>query len=207
MAEFEVTLLTRDGGKIEVPCAETNSVLSAAESAGYFLPAMCHEGTCGLCHAHVNQGRYRMESFAASALPAGDPDAVLLCRCMPQENLTVTLPYDQTRILKQKVPVREAVIESLGKAWEGAVAVTLRLLPDKELGQAVEFMPGQYMELTIPGTDIRRAYSLANLPNWEGRLDFLIRLAPNGRFSTWLGQQAKVGDIITVRGQIGRAHV
>ena len=97
----------------------------------------------------------------------------------------------------------EAVIESPGKAWEGAVAVTLRLLPDKELGQAVEFMPGQYMELTIPGTEIHRAYSLANLPNWEGRLDFLIRLQPGGAFSTWLGQRAKIGDKLTVRGPFG----
>ena len=84
-----------------------------------------------------------------------------------------------------------------------AISLTLRLQPDPEAGSAAEFSPGQYMELTLPGTDIRRAYSLANLPNWEGRLDFLIRLQPGGTFSTWLGTQARVGDVLSVRGPLG----
>jgi ferredoxin-NADP reductase len=59
------------------------------------------------------------------------------------------------------------------------------------------------MELTIPGMEIRRAYSLANLPNWDGRLDFIIRLVPGGAFSTWLSERAAVGDALNVRGPLG----
>ena len=203
MSEIEVTLVTRDGERLQFPCATADNVLNAAESAGFFLPAMCHEGTCGLCHARVAEGAYRMGEHSQTALPQSDPAAVLLCRCSPDENLTVDLPYNRAQILRHKVPVRIAVIESLSPAWQGAVAVTLRLQPDPVTGMAADFSPGQYMELTIPGTEIRRAYSLANLPNWEGRLDFLIRLQPGGAFSTWLQQQAKVGDQLTVRGPSG----
>jgi NAD(P)H-flavin reductase len=138
-----------------------------------------------------------------SVLSASDPPETLLCRCSPDEDLTVELPYDRAQILRYRVPVRQAVIESLEPVWVGAMALTLRLQPDPESGLAAEFSPGQYMELTLPGTDIRRAYSLANLPNWEGRLDFLIRLRPGGEFSTWLGQRAKAGDVLTVRGPSG----
>ncbi len=200
---MEVTLVTRDGERLQFPCAESEQVLGAAEAAGFFLPAMCHEGTCGQCHAHVAGGQYTMGKHDPSVLPAGDPAAVLLCRCSPKEDLTVELPYSRAQVLRYRVPVRQAVIESLEPVWEGAMALTLRLQPDKEAGVAAEFSPGQYMELTMPGTDIRRAYSLANLPNWEGRLDFLIRLKPGGTFSTWLGQQAKVGDTLTARGPLG----
>ena len=203
MSEMEITLVTRDGERLQFPCAPTDNLLNAAETAGYFLPAMCHEGTCGLCHAHVASGHCRMGEHSEKALAKSDPSEVLLCRCSPQENLTVELPYDRAQILRYRVPVRQAVIESMAPAWMGAVALTLRLQPDPVTGLAAEFSPGQYMELTIPGTDVRRAYSLANLPNWEGRLDFLIRLQQGGAFSTWLGEQAKVGDTLTVRGPLG----
>ncbi|MBL8236732.1 MAG: 2Fe-2S iron-sulfur cluster binding domain-containing protein [Bryobacterales bacterium] len=203
MSELEVTLVTRDGAELRFPCAQAENVLGASEAAGYYLPAMCHEGTCGLCHARVTEGKYTMGPHNSAALRADVPGEVLLCRCSPDEDLTVALPYNQAQILRYKVPVRQAVIETMAPAWQDAVALTLRLQPDAATGTAVEFSPGQYMELTIPGTEIRRAYSLANLPNWEGRLDFLIRLAPNGMFSTWLREQARVGDAITVRGPSG----
>ncbi|MBL4692214.1 MAG: oxidoreductase, partial [Magnetovibrio sp.] len=53
------------------------------------------------------------------------------------------------------------------------------------------------------GTDIRRAYSLANAPNWEGILEFLIRIQPNGKFSTWLDQKATVGGTVRIKGPEG----
>ncbi|MGD0472357.1 MAG: FAD-binding oxidoreductase [Candidatus Velthaea sp.] len=45
--------------------------------------------------------------------------------------------------------------------------------------------------------------SLANRPNWDGRLEFLIRLQANGAFSTYLGERARVGDPLIVRGPLG----
>ncbi|MFN7939766.1 MAG: 2Fe-2S iron-sulfur cluster binding domain-containing protein [Bryobacteraceae bacterium] len=199
---MEITLVTRDGERLQFPIGESN-VLAGAEAAGYFLPAMCHEGTCGQCQARVTQGTYEMGPHDAAMLPKSDPAAVLLCRCTPKEDLTVEVPYNRSHVLHQKVPVRKATIESMKTAWEGAISLALRLEPDAETGAAAEFSPGQYMELTPPGLDIRRAYSLANLPNWEGRLEFLIRIHKGGAFSTWLSEQARVGDVMTVRGPLG----
>lgn len=205
MKELNISLRTRDGATIDIRGAENSSVLGAAEAAGYFLPAICHEGSCGLCHARVTKGAYEMGAHSEAALSHADAaqGGVLLCRCTPQEDLVVELPYNEGQVSRQKIPVRVATIESLEPAWAGAMALTLRLQPDAELGTAADFSPGQYMELTIPGSDVRRAYSLANLPNWEGRLDFLIRIQPNGKFSHWLTSEAKVGDTISVRGPVG----
>lgn len=204
MTDNQITFITRDGARIEVPCASGDTALAAAENAGYYLPAMCHQGTCGLCHARVTEGRYGMDSYSETALARPGEGDVLLCRCKPEENLTVQLPCREDQISRQRIPVREAVIERIEKVWERAVSLSLRLRPDPESGEAADFVPGQYMELCIPGTDIRRAYSLANLPNWEGLIEFLIRIQPNGQFSTWLSEQAKVGDTLTVRGPAGR---
>ncbi|TAN50648.1 MAG: oxidoreductase, partial [Methylococcaceae bacterium] len=63
--------------------------------------------------------------------------------------------------------------------------------------------PGQFMELEVPEQAIKRAYSLANTGNWEGKLEFLIRLQPGGRFSTWLKDQAQPGQSLRVHGPQG----
>ena len=199
----DIILRTRDGAEHSLSCDAEATVLAAAEAAGLFLPAVCRKGTCGACHAEVSKGEYELGDVAPDALPGG-ADAVLLCRCMAQTDIVVDLPYPDQAILRHAPVTRTATIESIAPAGGGAVFLTLAFTPDPALGSAVDFMPGQYMELSAPGTDIRRAYSLANLPNWDGRLEFLIRLQPGGAFSTWLGADARSGDVLETRGPLGQ---
>jgi ferredoxin-NADP reductase len=83
------------------------------------------------------------------------------------------------------------------------VRLELRLEPDGESGLDCQFDSGQFMELQVPGTQERRAYSPANTGNWEGTVEFLIRLRSGGLFSTYLGERARPGDRITVYGPQG----
>jgi ferredoxin-NADP reductase/ferredoxin len=200
----DITLRTRDGARFDFPCAASDTVLDAAETAGLYLPAMCHEGTCGACHAHVAAGAFGLGPVNDGALPDAAEGGVLLCRCRPEADLVIDLPYGQADIHRHRIPLRDATIASLTSAGRGVIAIGLTLVPDPEFGTAADFVPGQYMDVSIPGTTTRRAYSMANLPNWDGRLDFLIRLQPDGAFSTWLAQTARPGDRLQVRGPLGR---
>jgi NAD(P)H-flavin reductase/ferredoxin len=200
----DITLLTRDGARFEFPCAEAENILDAAETAGLYLPAMCHEGTCGACHARITEGSYALGPCGVAVLGDATPGDVLLCRCRPKGDLVIDLPYGQSDIHRQQIPRRDATIVSVTPAGGGAIALTLALDPDSSLGTAADFVPGQYMEVSIPGTMISRAYSMANLPNWEGRLDFLIRIKKDGAFTTWLAERARPGDRLQVRGPLGR---
>ncbi len=199
----DVTLVTRDGVRLQFDCSENENIVDAAAKAGLFLLALCREGSCGLCKARVADGAYEMGSHSSDVLHAIGKNGVLLCRCQPRGDLVVNLPYPQTTIRRREIPSREAAIEALAPAGAGAVTMTLLLKPRPEQGQAANFIPGQYMELAIPGTDIRRAYSMANLPNCEGRLEFLIRLQPGGAFSTYLAERAKIGDTLIASGPQG----
>jgi NAD(P)H-flavin reductase/ferredoxin len=199
----EITLLTRDGVRLNVPCAPGQTVLAAAAAENLHLPAMCGSGNCGQCHAHVSAGGYEMGAYSPVVLPDAAQGGVLLCRCMPHDDLVVELPYDDASISRRAIPEREAVIESITQAGAGAVMLALQLRPDETLGSGADFIPGQYMEFTVPGTEIKRAYSLTNLPNWDGRLEFLMRLVPGGAFSTYLGTQAALGDVLHLRGPMG----
>src|SRR5690606_23697100 len=64
------------------------------------------------------------------------------------------------------------------------------------------FLPGQYVNITVPGTSETRAYSFSSRPG-SRELSFLIRNVPGGLMSSWLVGQAKTGDKVTLAGPMG----
>ncbi|MGD0961631.1 MAG: 2Fe-2S iron-sulfur cluster binding domain-containing protein, partial [Methylomonas sp.] len=204
MSDVQITLTTRDGRELTFSCADECDVVSAAEKNNIMLPSLCRDGGCGACLGHCDKGEYALGNVNASVLPVeavaqGD---VLLCRTYPKGDIHITAPYDYAHIQFGKHEARQAVITLLAQIADRTVQLNLRWLDDST-DKAVEFEPGQCMELEIPGADIRRAYSLANTGNWRGELEFLIRLQPEGRFSGYLSRQAAVGQILNVYGPSG----
>jgi NAD(P)H-flavin reductase/ferredoxin len=207
MTTHEVHLTTLDGQTLDVTCDEQAWVLDAAADAGYTLPSLCGKGTCGGCVARVVEGRYELGEHEDAALPRRGGEVIeggtLLCRTRPLEDLKVVLPYERSRVIDGAIPERGAAIVGLERVAPHTVHLTLQLEEHPVVGAGLDFEPGQFMEVEIPGTEIRRAYSLANPPNWDGRAEFLIHLRPDGAFSTWLAETAAVGDELLVRGPQG----
>jgi propane monooxygenase reductase subunit len=71
--------------------------------------------------------------------------------------------------------------------------------------QELEFHPGQYMDISIPGANgEHRSFSMANLPSDKGRLEFMIKLYPDGRFSGLLAEGGIVaGQELELKGPYG----
>lgn len=202
---FKVNLLTRDGASIAFDADSAGTLLDAAAKANIFLPAVCREGGCGTCRVTRKAGTVALDPYSKSALTEADRAAgdILLCRSSAQSDLELTAPFDKAAVGFSPVPVRSARVAEITPAGAGAVRVVLQYEDDPTHGRAAEFIPGQFMELTLPGTSITRAYSLANTPNWDGTLEFLIRLHPQGVFSAYLRDLAKVNDAIIVKGPQG----
>lgn len=204
MSEHQITLTTRDGQQLSFNCADDCDVVSAAEQVNIKLPSLCRDGACGACLGHCQDGQYRLGQVSGETLSEqaiADRD-VLLCRTYPQSDLHIQAPYDHAHILFGKQSIRQATICQLESIAERTMRLKLTLVED-ENGKAVEFEPGQCMELEIPGTEIRRAYSLANTGNWRGELEFLIRLQAQGQFSGYLAERAAIGDSLNVIGPGG----
>ncbi|HEY4801001.1 MAG TPA: 2Fe-2S iron-sulfur cluster binding domain-containing protein [Paraburkholderia sp.] len=200
---YQIELTTRDGQAFGFACAPGQDVLSAAAAADITLPSQCKRGSCGACHATVTEGAYTLGDHSADALPSGEPQAVLLCRTTPSANLRVAAPYDHSKVLLQPVAVRSARVVALETIADDTRRLELHLEPDDVNGSAAEFEAGQFVELGLPGSDVRRPFSLANTSNWEGRLEFLIRLRPEGEFSAYLRERAQPGDVLAVHGPQG----
>ncbi|VWB91392.1 oxidoreductase [Burkholderia lata] len=200
---YRIEITTRDGERFGFGCDGEQDLLSAAADADITLPSQCRRGSCGACQATVVDGAYEMQPDSAGVLPAGQRGAVLLCRTRPRGDLQVAAPYDRTKVLLHPVPVRTARIAALETIAADTMRVELQVEPDDTFGSAAEFEPGQFAELEVPGSGVRRPYSLANTSNWDGRLEFLIRLRPGGWFSTYLRERARPGDPLTVRVPMG----
>ena len=85
----------------------------------------------------------------------------------------------------------------------GSSNVVLQLRP---LGEdcLCQFIPGQYVELWIPESDLlSRAYSIASAPREDGAIEVDLRRVPGGRFSEYAFERMKVGDVIQGRGPLG----
>ena len=197
-----VRLKTRDNEELTFECGEDEHLVEAAAKAGITLPSSCQEGNCGTCHGACHDGEFEHESHGPDAL-LKEEGAILMCRTFPRGDITVEVPLDLAHITAGPVAERTCEIVEVEDTGGGVKRLVLRILPDENGDLGPTFEPGQFMELEVPGTDVRRAYSMANAPNWEGRLEFLIRLLPGGKFSTWLDTEAKPGGSIRVRGPKG----
>lgn len=202
-------LTTADGQHIELRQTMTpdgapdRSIIEAAEDAGMLLPSSCRAGNCGACHAHA-EGRYTLGDHARTVLDddaaaAGD---VLLCRTYAHGPLTITLPYERSRIISGRIPEHTATVTAIEQVADDTVHLVLDLGPDDQGAMGCEFDPGQFLELTIPGTTTRRSYSLANSPNWDGTAELFIKLREGGEFSRFL-RGVEPGQKLAVRGPQG----
>jgi len=204
MCTHAIELTTRDGAGLRFDCPVDQNLLEAAAAAHIALPSQCRQGSCGACYAEVTCGDYTLGEHNPAALPADEAEkgGVLLCRTFPRSDLSISLPFNHDRIVIGTIPRRSAEIAAIEPIAEHTVRLELNLTADEDGGGA-QFEPGQFMELEVPGQDLKRAYSLANTGNWEGKLEFLIRLQPGGRFSAWLRDEARPGQGLIVHGPQG----
>ncbi len=200
-----IELTTRDGNQLRFDCADDQNLLEAAVNAHIVLPAQCGQGNCGTCYAEITHGDFTLGKHNPSALSLEDKEkgGTLLCCTFPHSDLHISLPFDHDRILIGEIKSRNAEIIAIETVGENTLRLELQLAADEDGNSVAEFEPGQFMELEVPERGIKRAYSLSNTGNWEGRLEFLIRLQPGGLFSTWLKEQAAIGQTLLVHGPKG----
>ena len=205
MSEHKIRLITRDAQTLSIVCGEGENLIAAAEKMNIYLAAQCHTGSCGACIAHCDAGDYSLGEYSIDALSKADAANrhVLMCSTYPHSDLNLTLPYDYSVVRFEKTPVREATVSSITYLNANTVKLKLQLLPDENENLSLDFEPGQFVQLWIPGSDVKRSYSLTNAPNWDGFLEFLIKLRPGGQFSTFLREQAAPGMKLTLEGPLG----
>ena len=70
-------------------------------------------------------------------------------------------------------------------------------------GERLDFTAGQYINIVL-ADGARRAYSFANPPQDNARIELHVRRVPGGRFTTQVFEQLREGDTLDFEGPLGR---
>jgi propane monooxygenase reductase subunit len=190
---------------IEIEVDEDQTVLRAAFEQGVMLPHGCKEGQCASCKSFVLEGDdIELDRYSTFALPDFEKEEgyTLLCRTHAYEDLTVELLHYDEDIIRSGLPIQQAVAEVVSNepVTHDMRHLVLRLIEPRE----IKFFPGQYLDFTIPGTTETRAFSMANTScRDDGKLEFIIKIYPDGRFSHYLDTEVEVGTQLEVTGPYG----
>ena len=203
MAEKHIVRFEPVGIEIEVD--EDQTVLRAAAEQGIMLMHGCKEGQCASCKSFVLDGEdIEHDRYSTFALPDYEKEEgyTLLCRAHVYEDVTIELLNYDEDMIRSGLPIQQGVAEVVSNdpVTHDMRHLVLRLIEPAE----IKFFPGQYMDIAIPGTDAVRSFSMANTSSREeGRLEFVIKVYPDGQFSHFLDKKLKVGDRLDLTGPFG----
>jgi propane monooxygenase reductase component len=192
----------------EIDCDEEESVLDAAFRHGYNLVYGCREGQCSACKAYLLEGEVVLKPYSTFALSESEESNgyTLLCRAMPEEDLVVELLHFDPDNYKLEHEIRDG--RGIVRAVEALTHDIRRLELEVAEPADFSFVPGQYVDIWLPGTDgeVRRSFSMANMPG-DGRIELIVKRYPDGRFSSMLDGELAVGDELRFTGPYGAFHM
>lgn len=199
---FNIALNFEDGITRFIQCHAGEKVLDAAYRQKVNLPMDCSDGVCGTCKCHCASGEYDLgEDYLDEALSDDEAQArqVLTCQMVPTSDCVIDVPVAAAQC-KTALTDTGAQVRQVNLLSDTAIELVVAL------DEPLAFLPGQYINIQVPGTTHVRAYSFSSLPgSLEGR--FLIRNVPGGMMSQWLTQQARPGDRLTLSGPMGSFYL
>ena len=189
---------------IEIEVEEQQTILRAAFEQGVMLMHGCKEGQCSACKSFVLDGDdIELDRYSTFALPDFEKEEgyTLLCRAHAYEDVTIELLNYDEEMIRSGLPIQEGVAEVVSKdpVTHDMRHLVLRLIEPGE----VKFFPGQYVDIAVPGTEETRSFSMANTNSRDGRLEFVIKVYPDGLFSHFLDTTLQVGDRLQLSGPYG----
>jgi NAD(P)H-flavin reductase/ferredoxin len=181
-----------ENSPITFDCDRSETVLNAAQRAGYELPYSCRKGVCGTCKCRLVAGEVR--SFAGDALTEAEKAAglVLLCQSRPRSDLVIA-PREIKKLdpyARRTLPAR---VIRIVRAAEDVTLLHLRFAA----GIRVHFKAGQNLQVILPGGE-RRNFSMANPPHENDGVQLHIRHVPNGLFTGFIRDTLARGDFLSV---------
>ena len=192
------------GQTIEVEDDQT--ILDAALRAGIYLPHACCHGLCATCKVQVTDGEIDHGEASSFALMdfEREEQKCLACCATVQSDVTIEAEIEEDPDA-ENLPVRDfpgtvSRIESLTPTIKG---IWLKL----DAPEGMHFQAGQYVNLELPNGIGSRAFSIANAPQEGGEIELNIRIVPGGSGTTYVLEQLKVGDRLTISGPYGRFFV
>jgi NAD(P)H-flavin reductase/ferredoxin len=186
-----------DGSTIEFVCEAGESVLDAAERAGFSLPYSCRKGVCSTCEAELCHGDVALGSKQI----AGPKNDVLLCQAKPRTDILIR----PKRVERHDPTARKTITASVYRVSLPANDVVTLMLRFPA-GIRARFKAGQYLRVLMPDGDTRN-FSMANPPKESDGVQLHIRRIPGGRFSEGMLGGLRKGDKLKIEIPYGEFYL
>ena len=204
MNTHRIALQFEDGITRFITCNDNEKLADAAYRQKVNIPLDCRDGACGTCRGFCESGSYDMpeSSYIEDALEPEDAARgyILACQCKPTSDCVV------------RIPATSASCKSGAHTFTGKVAAvenlsasTITFAIDLD-GAGPDFLPGQYVNVGIPGTALTRSYSFSSPPG-AAQACFVVRNVPGGRMSGFLSQEAAPGQAMSLTGPYGSFYL
>lgn len=197
----QIALNFEDGATRIITGRDGETVADAAYRLGINIPLDCRDGACGTCKCRVEAGRYDGGSYIEDALTADEAaqGLALACQMTPKSDVVVAIAATmaQCKTRPQSFTTRLIAMRRLS---ETTIGFSL------ERPDGLAFLPGQYVNIQVPGSLASRSYSFSSAPD-AATLDFLVRDIPGGLMSGWLRETARPGDAVTFTGPSGSFYL
>ena len=201
---FQIALNFEDGVTRFIEANGHETVADAAYRQGINIPLDCRDGACGTCKCKAESGRYDLgDNFIEDALSEDEiaEGYVLTCQMRAESDCVVRIPAS-SQVCKTEQASFQAAISDVRQLSASTIALSIK----GESLSGLAFLPGQYVNLSVPGSDQSRAYSFSSLQK-DGEVSFLIRNVPGGLMSSFLTSLAKAGDSMSLAGPLGSFYL
>lgn len=198
---YNIALQFEDGVTRMIKCEPHELVCDAAYKVKINIPLDCRDGACGTCKCHCESGDYEMGVYIDDALTEDEAAKgyVLTCQMRPKSDCVIRVPASSAAC-KTEVGSHGGHLSKIDRNSPTTVTFTLKA------ERPLSFLPGQYVNLNVPGSKETRSYSFSTAPD-QAELGFLIRDVPGGLMSTYMRSQANAGDFMGFTGPYGSFYL
>jgi benzoate/toluate 1,2-dioxygenase reductase component len=195
----QVALSFEDGVTRFIKVGPYETVADASYKARINIPLDCRDGACGTCKAFCESGTYDGGDYIEDALTDEEAEAgyCLPCQMTPESDLVLQIATTSD-VAKTEAATFDATLTDIARHSETTYGFTLQV----QNRDALAFLPGQYVNVEVPGTGQARSYSFSSGPT-EDTVSFLIRITDKGLMSSFMRDTATVGDKMQFTGPMG----
>ncbi|WP_250550280.1 benzoate 1,2-dioxygenase electron transfer component BenC [Pseudonocardia sp. H11422] len=201
---YQIALTFEDGVTRFIEGREGETVADASYRSRINIPLDCRDGVCGTCKSFCESGRYELGDYVPDEAMTEDEEQagyVLTCQMFPRSDLVIQIPVTSD-IAKAGVSAYSGRITGIDHLSDTTMGFSIALDNRDALG----FLPGQYVNVVVPGTDQTRSYSFSSGPGAD-HVGFLLRNTPTGALPSYLREKAKAGDRIEFTGPLGSFYL
>src|SRR6478736_8489352 len=158
LVTYQVALNFEDGVTRFIECRPNEVVADASYRQRINIPLDCRDGACGTCKSFCESGSYDGGDYIEDALTDEEADEgyVLTCQMVPESDLILRIPATSD-VAKTSIATHGGEVTHVDRVSDTAIAFGVKV----DNPSALAFLPGQYVNIQVPGTDQTRSFSFS----------------------------------------------